>query len=383
MRCDIFCKVIDNYGDVGVCWRLARQLANEYGLTVCLWVDNLHSLSKLCPEVDPDLLSQCRRGVRVRHWDSCEGVVADWVIGTFDCKLPQNYLLAMAALAQAPVWVNLDYLSAEDWVHGCHGLPSPHPSLPLTRYFFFPGFTSQTGGLIVEHDYFERRAAFMEEVALQQAFWHSIGMVMPAQNVLKISLFSYQNTALEGLLEVWASSSEPVLCLVSEGPILVQLAKYFKLDALNAGQTYVDARLTVRILPFVEQERYDEILWACDVNFVRGEDSLVRAQFAAKPFIWQIYPQQDAVHLTKLAAFLDRYTARLGVEASQALRGLWCAWNRGGAAGQAWPAFALARVNLQQYAWNWAQEKAVNRLGLNLLEFCEKIGRMHAFKNEG
>ena len=24
---DIFCQVIDNHGDVGVCWRLARELA--------------------------------------------------------------------------------------------------------------------------------------------------------------------------------------------------------------------------------------------------------------------------------------------------------------------------------------------------------------------
>ncbi len=41
ITCDIFCAVVDNYGDIGVCWRLARQLAHEHGMTVRLWVDDL------------------------------------------------------------------------------------------------------------------------------------------------------------------------------------------------------------------------------------------------------------------------------------------------------------------------------------------------------
>jgi hypothetical protein len=40
---------------------------------------------------------------------------------------------------------------------------------------------------------------------------------------------------------------------------------------------------------------------------VRGEDSFVRAQFAGKPFIWDIYPQDIDAHLKKLDAFLDVY----------------------------------------------------------------------------
>ena len=147
-ECDIFCNVIDNYGDIGVSWRLARQLANEYGLTVRLWVDDLASLARLCPEADDTLAQQLCRGVEVRHWGEDFSVVraADLVIEAFGCRLPQAYLDAMAA--QHTVWVNLEYLSAEDWVAGCHKLPSPRP--PLTRYFFFPGFTRETGGLLLE-----------------------------------------------------------------------------------------------------------------------------------------------------------------------------------------------------------------------------------------
>ncbi|HET9045379.1 MAG TPA: elongation factor P maturation arginine rhamnosyltransferase EarP, partial [Casimicrobiaceae bacterium] len=40
-RWDVFCKVVDNFGDAGVCWRLARQLVAEHDLAVTLWIDVL------------------------------------------------------------------------------------------------------------------------------------------------------------------------------------------------------------------------------------------------------------------------------------------------------------------------------------------------------
>jgi len=442
--CDIFCNVIDNYGDIGVCWRLARQLAHEHGLSVRLWVDDLGSLAKLCHEADATRDIQHCRGVEVRRW--CESGnqptlrylspngdeeairPAELVIEAFACKLPKSYIEAMAAQQQS-VWINLEYLSAEDWVHGCHGLPSPHPGLPLTKYFFFPGFTSQTGGLLLEHDLLARRDAFQNDAAQQQAFWQSLGMEMPGAEILKISLFGYENAALAGLFDVWASGAQPMLCLVPEGRILPQVEQYFadagRDSSLHAGTSYCrgefirpwadksapteslpmdrmvqaipkqatgcvginpDLRrgnLQVRVLPFVEQERYDELLWACDVNVVRGEDSCVRAQWAAKPFLWQIYPQHDAVHWQKLQAFLNLYCAPLSTVASQAMRDLWRAWNSGGEAGQSWPAFAAARGELNEHAQHWARQLAENNLALNLLDFSQKIGRMRALKIEG
>ena len=45
---DIFCKVIDNYGDMGVCWRLAADLASR-AHRVRLWVDDLAALSWMAP----------------------------------------------------------------------------------------------------------------------------------------------------------------------------------------------------------------------------------------------------------------------------------------------------------------------------------------------
>ena len=384
-RCDIFCNVIDNYGDIGVCWRLARQLANEHGLQVRLWADDLDSLARLCTDVDATQENQHRRGVEVCHWSKPfpDAQPAELVIEAFACQLPEPYIAAMAAQEHKPVWLNLEYLSAESWVEGCHKLPSPHPTLPLTKYFFFPGFTMQTGGLLLERGLLARRDAFQNSGAQQQAFWRSVEMETPGIETLKISLFGYENTALAGLFDTWAAGAQPVLCLVPEGRILPQLGEYFKDATPHVGCGYARGSLRVRVLPFVEQERYDELLWSCDINFARGEDSCVRAQWAGKPFVWQIYPQHDAVHRGKLQAFLNRYSSPLDSATNQALQDLWREWSSGGAAGEAWPAFAAVRDKLERRAQDWARELAENNLALNLLDFSREIGRMRAFKIEG
>ncbi len=384
-RCDIFCNVIDNYGDIGVCWRLARQLANEHGIAVRLWVDDLNSFAKLCPDADAALEKQKCRGVEVCYWskDFPEVQLADLVIEAFACKLPQSYLEAMAAQRPQPIWINLEYLSAEDWVESHHKLPSPHPSLPLTRYFFFPGFTRQTGGLLLERDLLARRDAFRNDTAQQRAYWQSIGLDIPSAKTQKISLFGYENAALPGLFDAWAASVQPILCLVPEGRILPQVGQYFGDTSPGVGKPYSRGNLQVRVLPFVEQERYDELLWACDVNFVRGEDSFVRAQWAGKPFIWQIYPQHDAVHLKKLEAFLMLYGEKLGQSANEAMHGMWKAWSMENGAGQWWPAFIAARGELERHAQLWAQQLSENNLALNILDFSREIGRMRALKIEG
>jgi uncharacterized repeat protein (TIGR03837 family) len=233
-----------------------------------------------------------------------------------------------------------------------------------------------------------RRDTFRSDVALQQSFWRSIGMEMPSAETLKISLFAYENAALSGLFDAWTNGSQQVLCMVPEGRILPQVAQYFGDVAPCTGKTYSRGNLQVNVLPFVEQERYDELLWSCDVNFVRGEDSFVRAQWAGKPLVWQIYPQHDAVHLKKLQAFLMLYGKHLGQPVNEALRGMWMAWNTETlstevGAGHSWPAFIAARGELECHAQHWAQQLAENDLALNLLDFCAEIGRMRALEIEG
>ncbi|HEV7929985.1 MAG TPA: elongation factor P maturation arginine rhamnosyltransferase EarP, partial [Nitrosospira sp.] len=192
----IFCKVFDNYGDIGICWRLARQLQHEHGVAVTLWVDDLQSFQRICPDVVTDAEVQQRAGVTVRHWRDQEGIftagdVADIVIEFFGCDIPPGYIAAMVECNPRPVWLNLEGLTAEEWVEGCHTLPSPHPRLPLTKHFFFPGFTNKTGGLLRESSLEEQRRQFQSDQPHRTAFLAQLGVTPTEMASLKVSLFCY------------------------------------------------------------------------------------------------------------------------------------------------------------------------------------------------
>lgn len=393
LSCDIFCTVVDNYGDIGVCWRLAKQLANEHAVFVTLWVDDLHSFRKLCHEIDVNKLVQLQHNVVVRRWEKTftEVAPAQLVIEAFACELPENYVLAMSDLEQPPVWINLEYLSAEDWVAGCHGLPSPHPRLPLVKHFFFPGFTRDTGGVLLEQDLFSKRDLFISNVAGQDKYWEMLGVPARRENEVRVSLFSYENIALPSLLSEWVVGPHPMTCLVPEGRVLPQVAAFFGRTGAVAGDTLQQGQLKVYVLPFVEQDEYDKLLWACDINFVRGEDSCVRAQWAGKPFVWQIYPQHDGVHLQKMRALLGLYCAGLPPASAQAVHAMWECWNTGESVESfdfsscsngktPWNDFLAQQLELGQHADAWANKLSANNLALNLLDFSRKVGRIAPFE---
>lgn len=373
---DIFCRVIDNYGDIGVCWRLARQLMDEHGAAVRLWVDDLASLHLLCAQVDPGCARQQAAGVEIMRWEEEVPAVtpAGIVVEAFGCGLPERYVEAMAARNVPVLWVVLEYLSAEPWVREHHGLPSPHPRLPLDRYFFFPGFVPGTGGVLREAGLFARRAAF--GAAGQHGFWASVGFEPPPADATVVSLFGYEHAPVAGLLGAWAQGDAPMVAAIPEGRIVGPALDFLGVSAPTNCRSFRRGNLEVRILPFVEQLRYDELLWACDCNFVRGEDSFVRAQWAARPFVWHIYPQQEDAHWRKLEAFLDLYCAGLPAAAREAAGMLWRAWNLEGssqsALGAAWRAYWHRREMLDAYAPVWAEQVAgVGELAGKLARFCE------------
>lgn len=372
---DIFCAVVDNYGDIGVGFRLARQLAAEHGLRVRLWVNDLATFRRICPEIDPNREAQTVAGIEVRRWAEPfpETAPAEVVVEAFGCRTPERYVAAMAALARKPAWINLEYLSAEPWVSGCHGLPSPHPRLPLVKYFFFPGFVAGSGGLLAESDLARRRDAFRRDSAARAGFWRELGLPEPGPEELVASLFCYENAALPELLTAWSAEAFPVRCLVPEGQILPRLSAWFG-ETARVGSALSRGGLEVRILPFTAQARYDRLLWVCDLNFVRGEDSFVRAQWAARPLVWHIYPQRKDAHWAKLSAFLDRYGADLAPDAAAWLRRLWEAWNRGEGMGAAWSGFGTHRAALEAHARRWAGRLAAHGdLAGNLVHFCDKL----------
>lgn len=304
---DIFCRVIDNHGDAGVCWRLAAQLGAR-GQAVRLWIDDPAPLAWMAPEG--------ASGVSVRPWREpfdAQGLVPGEVwIEAFGCELPESFV---AARTGEPVWINLEYLSAEAWVERCHGLPSPVMSGPgrgLTKRFFYPGFTARTGGLLREDDLASRQAAF------DRGAWLT-AQGLPAQG-RRIALFCYEPPSL------------PAMMAQAEAHWLVTRGR----AAAAAMDLPLAPGATRHALPWLSQRGFDELLWSADLNLVRGEDSLVRALWAGQPFVWQIYPQHDGAHHAKLQAFLD------WLDAPASLRAFHHHWNGlpGAPAAAAWPGWA-------------------------------------------
>ncbi|WP_296270744.1 elongation factor P maturation arginine rhamnosyltransferase EarP [Pseudomonas sp. UBA6323] len=356
-RWDIFCSVVDNYGDIGVTWRLARQLAAEQGHAVRLWVDELDAFVRLCPGASTSAEWQHHSGVEVRQWPEPFPAVApaDVVIEAFACQLPPSYIEAMTDDSRR-LWLNLEYLSAEDWVAGCHGLPSPQPG-GLQKFFFFPGFVAGTGGLLRDADLLTRRRAFQADASAQQAFLRSLGVVREAGARL-ISLFAYENAGLAGWLDALAADTQSSQLLVPQGKVLGDLQVWLGEAQLAPGDQHRRGSLQIHVLPFVAQDDYDRLLWCCDLNAVRGEDSFIRAQWAGRPLLWHIYPQEEGAHWDKLEAFLALYGAELPSEISAAYAALWRAWNEGSGMEQAWLELQDAWPTLQQHAERWCDLQA-------------------------
>ncbi len=405
--CHIFCRVIDNYGDMGVCWRLARQLRSEHGLQVTLWLDDWRALPDLLPAPLSDSLPrdfpaqdslplaeqptvrnssatdgfELLPGLRVCKWqqplpDIAELPLVDIVIEAFACELPAEYQAWLTQQAKPPLWINLEYLSAEHWVGQCHGLSSAHPQTGMQKTFFFPGFTPATGGLIrendllVRHDHWQAqqtdtRKKVLTALGVSEA---DIRRLQTSTESLLISVFTYETAALSAWLQLLATGSAAVLCLIPLGRTLQDI----DLDLINVGDRRQLGNLTVQVVPFQCQDDYDQLLSVCDLNLVRGEDSFVRAQWAAKPALWHIYQQQDAAHLQKLLAFLDLYTSDLDDEQAQAVRKFWLDWNNGADCSASWPAFLAQLPDLRVNAHGWREKLLLHGdIASNLMKFYE------------
>jgi uncharacterized repeat protein (TIGR03837 family) len=351
---DIFCTVIDNHGDLGVCWRLTRQL-RDAGQRVRLWVDDASALAWMAPTAHQE------PGIKVRPWANASQAStlqalppADVWVEAFGCTLPEDFVAhAVNTKAKPPTWINLEYLSAEDWVPRMHQLPSPIMSGPAkgwTKTFFYPGFTPDTGGLLRETDLLERQQNFD---LVKRSAWRQQHAPNLAPNGLLISLFCYEPTALPQLLTQLVGTPHHLLVTPGRPLAAVQQALAGMADQPNWSA-----------LPYTCQNGFDEMLWACDLNFVRGEDSLVRALWAGQPFIWHIYPQDDNAHHAKLEAFLD------WLQAPESLRRAHRAWNGLPTADLAAPT-SDALIHWGQVAKDARQKLlAQNTLSMALLELC-------------
>lgn len=307
MHIVLLCKVVDNYGDAGVCWRLARQLVAEHGAAVTLWMDDLHPLKKMHPSLDLSQSRQMAEGVLVHHWHEaldppCDA--GDALIEAFACGTPEPLVADLIQRRRQhdrqPVWINLEYLSAEPWVDDCHLTQSVQPSSGLVQTFFFPGFSLRTGGLLREQN------------ALH------VDPCDAPEDEIRLSLFCYPVAPVAELIDGLQATGQRVRVFVPEGlPAL----------KMGAGDVHTHGRVTIEGVPFLSQDGYDDLLRSCDLNFVRGEDSFVRGMWAQKPLIWNIYPQAEHAHFKKLDAFQARYLEKMNKKDAETLALMGQMWN--------------------------------------------------------
>lgn len=350
---DLFCKVVDNFGDIGVCWRLAHQLATEHGIHIRLWVDDLALAQQFA--------GAGHAHIQLQHWaeNSDFSQAAPVVIETFSCGLPEAYQQQMRK--QASLWVNVDYLSAERWVESFHAQPSPQAN-GLVRHFFYPGFTSGTGGLL-------REASLS---ALQaQARWSDLGLTT-APGRLTVSLFCYAHAPLAAFVDSLQASSLPVRVLVPH-TVAPLLAKVLDTPVLKVGDRLQRQQCEFLVIPFLSQTDYDRLLCLCDLNFVRGEDSWIRALWAGKPMIWLPYQQSEDAHLLKLNAFMAHYLLEADAGLSDAIHNAMLAWAQGAWQAKHWQALlaALPQFALHASAFKVSQSQQ-HDLATNLVIFIEK-----------
>ncbi len=310
MKCsssiDIFCSVVDNFGDIGVCWRLSRQMTLDHQLKTRLFVDDMAAFRVIVPKPDAD--------VEIVEWtrDVLYDAAADIVIEAFACNLPDQVIAAM--VERQSVWIDLEYLSAEEWTVGCHAILSTHPTQKIKKTLFFPGFDARTGGLIRENDLIQRRDAFIEDKNAQNKWRKAHFIPEIDENCIDISVFCYETAPIDDLFTILGGLDKHV--------------RVFRFSP-KGGDVKCDGMLEVYNIPFVSQYDYDYALWTMDMNFVRGEDSIVRAQLAGKPFIWNIYVQDEDAHLIKLNAFLNTIQSFYEPRCFERLANLHDLWNEG------------------------------------------------------
>ena len=373
---DIFCKIVDNYGDIGICWRLSQQLVNDHHVRVRLFVDDFTTAKKIIPHLDSTLAEQAIQGVTVCAWPTATTAPAEVVIETFSCALPDAYLVQMTQ--QQSIWINLEYLSAESWVGDFHAKPSPHPTLAITKHFYFPGFKNDTGGLIREHNLIARRDTFLNSKIDQTKFWQALGIKNDSEkDSIKISLFCYPQANVNQLLLALSASNQTSSIFLPFNGSIDTLSNIFTDFKLVNANTLRLGNVTVYLLPFLSQSDYDHLLWACDLNFVRGEDSWIRAIWASKPFIWQPYIQTEHTHIKKMRAFLEVYSCEATDEIKSALLDAHLTWSNASVSDTNHLTRLVQNLpKLRSYARQQADIlSALPDLATKLLSFSEKLAK--------
>ncbi len=292
----ILCKVVDNFGDIGFVYRLARALTQEdTSLHLRLIVSDLASFAALAPEVDATKDEQTSYGWQIFNWNADETGRRAFrqnppaiILECFQCGRPdwlEDILFDKAARPDDIVQIiNIDYLTAEDYADDFHLLKSGTRSPRVKKINFMPGFTDKTGGLILDRDFVKARKTNSSYQT----------------DVFTLVFFSYERNCMpvvKALEAFQTQTGQKVRLLLAAGKSHAPFMNAWK----KAGKPFI-----VESLSFLPQEAWDALLCHSDFNFVRGEDSLSRACLSGIPFVWQAYIQEQDYHLVKLSALNQR-----------------------------------------------------------------------------
>ena len=281
---DIFCQVIDNYGDVGVAYRLAREFKRVYPNKKLRFVINqIEELNLIRKSEDIEI-------ILYKDISKIENS-ADLIIESFGCEIPKEYM--DKALKKSKLIINLEYFSAEKWVDDFH-LQESFLGGNLKKYFFIPGLSEKSGGILLDNEFLERK----KKVEANKEYYLKKFGIKEKYDLIG-SVFSYEKN-FGSLIEELKKLGKKIILLMLSEKTQKNFIKYF-----DNGNNYDKIKFVK--LPFFTYDKYEELLALCDFNLVRGEDSFVRALLLGKPFLWHIYPQDENTHIKKLESFLEKY----------------------------------------------------------------------------
>jgi len=311
---DIFCHVIDNFGDAGVVYRLAKEYQHSFpAAQIRIFTDGMAAFQAVCPLIQPELNQQTVAGISYVEYslltDQFVGdlTIPELIIESFACDIPDIYL--QKAAIEGRLLLNLDYLMAEEWVEGFHGKESLLGYSKLRKYFFMPGFTNKTGGLLPESHLDSIRPLFdSQKTDLLQSIFKKLAIDLKPADYLLGTVFTYEHN-FDNLLSALEKLKKSVILLIfgSKSQASWQHLLTQKKIAPSADGNYRYGSLTLIFCPFLVQAEYDLLINLADFNLVRGEDSLARAVRSGKPFLWHCYLQTEKYQLVKVEAFTQVY----------------------------------------------------------------------------
>ncbi len=304
---DIFCEIIDNFGDIGVVYRVSKELKKIFQnvriIIVLNRLEEFKAINKRVKDVDYQEIDGLIYITEKYLEDNIDSFgTADIFIEAFGCNVFEGYI--KKAKESSKLWINLEYLSGEKWIEDFHLQESLIDSKTLKKIFYMPGFSEKSGGVIIDSSFLERKeyGAENREKVLEKYFPNC-----DFNNKLVGTIFSYERN-FENLLDVLKDyGKETFLILMGEKTHKSFSEILQKKLTENFGKIVKYDKITMLYADFLSQEEYEEVISAVDFNFTRGEDSFVRGILLGKPFMWHIYLQEEKAHMDKIKAFTERF----------------------------------------------------------------------------